>query len=213
MVSVSDNGLIFNNNLRAAIETKIIYCLWQDASIDTIGQLYLKHNIWNGMTAYKRNKNSVEAWSFGATPSDIGAYNYYINNLPYLEDFIIYFNQAAENIIDLSEASKLAYFTKKVAIDPFEKYLNPPALFSRERLVLLKDLQSLTKRELECLSLLGKAKTAKEVGNILGITYRVIEKYRDNIRSKLKLPYKKDLINYYQTHKFLIDSLENLTNL
>jgi len=51
-----------------------------------------------------------------------------------------------------------------------------------------------TSREHDCLRLIVKGKTAKEIGIILGVSFRTIECYLENIKNKMKVKTKSQLI-------------------
>lgn len=56
------------------------------------------------------------------------------------------------------------------------------------------DFMLLTEREKECLELTRKGKTAKQCAQLLGLSYRTIENYLHNIKSKLNVSSKSELI-------------------
>jgi len=53
----------------------------------------------------------------------------------------------------------------------------------------------LSQREMQCLQLCMRRKTAKETANILGLSHRTIEYYLRNIMQKLKVTSKRELID------------------
>lgn len=67
--------------------------------------------------------------------------------------------------------------------------------FYSNHLELLK-LRLLTKRELQCLCLSLKGDSAKFIGARLNVSFRTIEIYLGNIREKLKLNFKSDIIEW-----------------
>lgn len=71
-----------------------------------------------------------------------------------------------------------------------KKYYSPELLNYLESKQTPKVLKSLTKTEMKILKLVMENKTAKEIGSILFISDRTVEKHKSNIRSKLKLPSK-----------------------
>lgn len=54
---------------------------------------------------------------------------------------------------------------------------------------------TLTRRETECVKLCVRGKTAKEIGLLLGLSSRTVECYLENIKNKLNVTSKNDLIN------------------
>ncbi len=66
-----------------------------------------------------------------------------------------------------------------------------------------KTKESLTKREKEILHLVGEGKTAKEIGNILYISTRTVENYKNELLKKLNLHRTADLIKYAIKHNIV----------
>lgn len=207
MLKIPHNGKSFHKPLCAAVDNKYSLFLWQDNFSDPIVSLLKEFNIFNGVTVYKRNGSSVEAWSFGATLEDVAAQNYYINNVDFLKKFITFFNNTAKILIDTADASKLAQFNEKIfIIDPSEspKKLNSLSSDSQNA---TKDLHHLSKRELECLQILSMGKTFKEVAKTMSVSPRTIESHINSIKNKLNSNSKSDLIKYYWENILHIDYL------
>ena len=66
-------------------------------------------------------------------------------------------------------------------------YFSPELLLYLEKERVPKELERLTPTEKEILSLTAKNKTAKEIGDLLFISYRTVEKHKSNILKKLDL--------------------------
>jgi len=66
----------------------------------------------------------------------------------------------------------------------------------------LKDLErkasQLSRREHECIYLSLRGKTAKEIGKLLSLSFRTVEDYLNNAKSKLGCLNKRDLIALYK---------------
>lgn len=198
--NIPDNGESFHKPLCSASAIQDTFFLWDHNSEDTVMSLFLKHNIANGVSVYKRKNNSVEAWSFGATKEDTQAHNFYINNLHILKNFISYFNEVATDLIDDSENSKLAYFGAPISITVLKNGM--PSFPAFDRAIALQNQEKLTKsklskRELECLSFLSMGKSIKEIANTLQLSSRTVEAYNNNIKRKLNLYRKSDLVKYF----------------
>jgi DNA-binding NarL/FixJ family response regulator len=57
-------------------------------------------------------------------------------------------------------------------------------------------VEPLTTREREVLKLTAEGKSSKEIGDLLFISYRTVERHRSNIMSKLNLTKSADLVKY-----------------
>ena len=54
----------------------------------------------------------------------------------------------------------------------------------------------LTNKEIECLDLIMHGKTSKMIGKILNISYRTVETHMENIKKKLNIQSKSELIDF-----------------
>lgn len=61
-------------------------------------------------------------------------------------------------------------------------------------------LKRLTPREAEVLEEVAKGRTSKEIGEILNISYRTVQKYRQNICKKLGINGYRALFNWCLEH-------------
>ncbi|WP_338731911.1 response regulator transcription factor [Mangrovimonas cancribranchiae] len=66
-------------------------------------------------------------------------------------------------------------------------YFSPELLSHLEKEQVPEELKLLTPTEKEVLKLTAKSKTAKEIGDILFVSKRTVEKHKSNISKKLKL--------------------------
>ena len=62
---------------------------------------------------------------------------------------------------------------------------------------------ALTPRELEVLRLLAKGNTNRQIALLLGLSMRTIENYRGNLKAKLGLDSRVELVNYAEEHQLL----------
>jgi DNA-binding CsgD family transcriptional regulator len=57
------------------------------------------------------------------------------------------------------------------------------------------DSVMLSRREVECVEYLVRGKSLKGIGKILGLSHRTVEFYLDNIKTKLSIHSKEELID------------------
>ena len=62
---------------------------------------------------------------------------------------------------------------------------------------------ALTPRELDVLRLLAKGNTNRQIALLLGLSMRTIENYRGNLKAKLGLESRVELVNYAEEHSLL----------
>ena len=164
------------------------------------------YDIYGGISFFQRKIDYVECWSFFIS-------NYYeqpelflLNNINFLKQFILYFNQNNKDLINNSIMNKL--LLSKVA----EEYLTTiiqstiGAKKKFEELNIkrykiydeyLKNDIVPSKREIECLYNLSIGKSIKEVSTALGISDRTIETHFNNIKIKSGLNTRSQLISLY----------------
>ncbi|MDQ2993358.1 MAG: helix-turn-helix transcriptional regulator [Pseudomonadota bacterium] len=116
------------------------------------------------------------------------------------------FIQPEKSLQDLTKDNMLAKLRKLVLVFMASKngmqykeiadtllYLIP--LYPKD--MEIRKLLLLTPRELQCLCLLLKNFSAKQIGVILQVSFRTVEIHHANIKSKLYLPYKLEVIDWF----------------
>lgn len=126
-------------------------------------------------------------------------------NYDYLELFILYFNDKAQNLIHKSDKLKipkeLIKYCPESNITANSSLLpNIEQEFLKSidaRYYMVKKVQKqylLSNRESQCLELILQNKITKEIANLLGLTTRTTEIYIDNLKKKLHCRTKNELI-------------------
>lgn len=180
------------------------YCLWPTAvdELTPIMSLLDYYDIWHGFQISFRRANYCEMFSFTFNKSSDDKSSFYLKNIPKLLKFINYFKSQALDIIETENKKVLAVFPEKFSID----YVQDPsldfftqALTNNSKPILIKDsfgdIAHLTPRESQCLSILIKNKTSKEIARILNIAPRTAELHIQNIKTKLKVNFKNELFD------------------
>jgi DNA-binding CsgD family transcriptional regulator len=81
----------------------------------------------------------------------------------------------------------------------FEQFVNARSRFYDKRVgsfTIVRDHETLTTRQLECLFYLLRGKTAKQIGNLLKISSRTVEHYIEGVKDAFGCVTKSDLIDY-----------------
>ncbi|RKE99028.1 response regulator transcription factor [Ichthyenterobacterium magnum] len=120
---------------------------------------------------------------------------------------IITFEKSEAIYKDAKALDVCGYVLKEFALNEIEtcitSVLNGTSYFSPELITYLeldqapKALELLTKTEKKVLQLIAKNKTAKQISEILFVSYRTVEKHKSHIRSKLNLDSKATSIILY----------------
>jgi len=129
----------------------------------------------------------IDIFTLGANNNKPEIVNYYINNRDVLEKmFTRYRDHFEKDLNNLNDAQII------LPLRP-----NNNAIIHAKSADLLSQL---TARELNCLNLIASGHTAKTLARILNISHRTGERHIDNIRNKLNIRNKYELINFYYKH-------------
>ncbi len=144
---------------------------------------------------------------------------------PYFKKFSSYFtNEFNGSISELKKkysVSVIEYFLKFIKNNQIEEVKNDKLnIFDEKitpkRIFLTADNKHyLTQREFDCIKHLIKSKSYKLVANELNIGQRTVQDYMNNIRAKLNLCSKRELLDFLEEHFYiqyrdLIDSPANV---
>ncbi len=158
-------------------------------------------NIANGVILVREKGDHCESFFFAGTSDNYRAQHLFVNNQDLLERFASYFKEKAAHLI--KEAKK-----QPIIMPPPYPSLHLPnkmdsSSYSKD--VFIEDTRvtsadqttgiNLSAREKECLHLYVRGKTAKEIGKALHLSNRTIENYLQNIKLKLGLSSKSQLIH------------------
>jgi DNA-binding CsgD family transcriptional regulator len=172
--------------------------------IKLLGYMY-DMDLWNSIDLYKNEDDYKEVFHFASSRDNPEIINFYINNMNLLENYAYYFREKVSKI--MKEASKEIYINIRENAPPLlieEKTTNVfnSAGSSSDHIHL--DLNgkwvSFSPRQLQCLSLLYLGKTAKEIGQILELSFRTVEGYLDSIKIKLNCHTRKEVLDLLLTH-------------
>ncbi len=138
------------------------------------------------------------------TTNERAGLNFYFNNLVFLEKITHLFARRLENEKKEKDFYKYKINECKVKYSPFS---NEPDFshfdiiqkwkFQANEAINHHPLNALTPREIDCVKLLLKGYTAKEIGRYFGISSRTVETHCKNIKAKLHVRSKKEIIQYF----------------
>ncbi len=186
------------------------YALWSNLKLDKTFLLsqYQQFDVWNGLTINEIESEAFNTYSFATSCGQVKLDEFYINNMPLFERFIVYFKQKLSSILDenhekylfsatpLDESVEIRHeddqlhlevdnFLKQTELDKFTVKVN-------------QGLVQISKREFQCLQLLSQGKSVKEIGAALEISPRTVETYVNFLKNKTGLVYKNELIAFFQ---------------
>jgi len=160
-------------------------------------------NIGNGISLAIVHGSYIEYCYFGTENKNIDVSNWYINNVSTLIEFIHYFKDKTANII--AEAS-----LPKNRID----YCNNMKLLNEKKDLFISSQHDsdhvkpkryfvdignkeipITAREMDCIKYIFRGYPSSQVGRLLGISERTVEKHIENVKERLGCHSKSDLID------------------
>ena len=206
--------LSFGENFSSAVKKlqsrESYYYVWPTHSKDYILSALCDFNIWNGLTFFIRGNQYIEGWSFATNKNNNEAISCYLNNLPFLQHFIVFLSASISDFLNCPH-NKLAtfdqspfdadFFDKSISHN-FDQFIKETEITSIE-LESENDLVHLTRRELSCLLYLSAGMSAKEIGIKLEISPRTVEYYINQVKIKTRCNYKSDLIYLVKKSKKL----------
>lgn len=194
----------------SSIHNGYITVLWPSSPTNPTMEIYHKRNHWNGVSIFKQTKDYTEGFAFTSDIHNSSAGNYFLKNNKMLIAFAQYWLDnnreklkldAPEALATINEGINFSNLNKvelsiKNEQDRVKGFLNQ--ILAKGWYLNTKTGQAyITPRELECLHLLAKGNTGKEVSNSLGISPRTVEGHINNIRSKLGFICKSEMIKLY----------------
>jgi len=168
-------------------------------------------NIDNGIIMIHPLEQYSELFYLGTTANNYRIINKYLTNLDVLYRFIFYFKEVAGSLIQEAEQQKFLLpgsspeLSKKVYQ---EEVWKKQAFFKKtkcRRFYFGDQKNYLTRREAECIALLINKKSIKEIASALQISPRTAESHLENVKLKLGVTKKKEVID--QVFKYSLDDI------
>lgn len=150
-----------------------------------------------GITLVEPVSDGCEFYFLGTTSNDQTVINKYLSNFHLLEKFITNFKNSGKQLLSLAEQHKI------IAHDWQLNKLTFTPIHNIERIAFLASIYGFefTSRELECVPLLLKGLSSKQIAERLKISFRTVEVYIENLKRKTGTYNKKELI-YLLDEKF-----------
>ncbi|HXF90919.1 MAG TPA: helix-turn-helix transcriptional regulator [Candidatus Nitrosotenuis sp.] len=208
--NLANHGNFFVSAMNEALMNDGFYrVLWPIQTTDYFLDALHHWGMWNGLNFYKRNSNFIELWTFSTTPEQYQDPNAYLNIIPYLEKFIIYFNVISAETSTSISSQNLAIYNDypRIFTPPSPSILNQTLQSFLEQISLnqlpifsSKGRCVLSRQETLCLKLIVQGKSLKEIAHFLNLSPRTIEDYVSNIRSKTGISSRSGLVTaFYKT--------------
>lgn len=154
-------------------------------------------NIDNGISFVIKRKDVTHLYIFGSTRDNTKINNFYIRNVDLLKRFILYFKDKGSSLISQAEKNRI-YLPEKQIIDTSRLKQHQLSESDRKRFYKKTEIEKyyllseaddlyLTRKQAECVAYLVEGATAKQCAKALGISYRTVESYFNDIKNKISL--------------------------
>lgn len=131
---------------------------------------------------------------------------FYLSNTNLLLRFCNYFHEQASDLLKLADKNENLIFLPKTFLQKMDSHNLSIDDFIKETQVKKhmidtpRGLVSISKREMQCIQLLNQGSSAREVAEKLFLSKRTIETHINNIKNKLNITGKSDLIKFFLDH-------------
>lgn len=198
--------------------------IWPDNVIDKSIEMIRANGVHNGLNIVKRGEGLVEVYFFSTDNENLLVKDLYINHYYIIEEFITYFHKVGKDLY-------YPFNSKMESISPhlqktypyIENIFKGNNVWEKElfgfRLLINKKIQeeikeigrrnSLSPRELQCLSHASTGMTAKEIAKSLGIGYRTIETHLNKARVKTGCQTKRELKHWFEDKFKFVNNIRN----
>lgn len=195
---------VLHEKLKNLQDKNTLIYLWPLEPLnDVIYQGLYNHDLWNGITLYKKRADYIESYAFATSKENTNITNIYISEIDVLEHFISYFRSKISCILTNSVEKEIILpfshdFSLESERDIIKKqFLQNTPINNFYLRVKGMDI-SITKREKECLSFLSLGKKPKEIARLLGLSSRTVESYIEHVKIKTNSHSTSQLIGIYQ---------------
>ncbi len=212
VTNVETSSIFCARNVTSSFDGYYNFTIWPEEPTCSAMKIYKEFGMWNGMTVSKMNKDYTELYWFTKQNAEDGFHRFFIRNKQFLVKFIDYFRSHKKSLFIPASNNQQELFKFKRGFDldiVQSEYIKNESTFINEAVGALildpmlvsnfKETTRLSSRELEVLSIIGIGHTAKTASNNLNISIKTIDYHIANIKRKLQLNFKSDLIQYYST--------------
>lgn len=201
--NISDNGEAFTTAL-SHIDKKILTFFWPTNTNDFLLETLKHFKLWNGITFYKKGSDFIENWSFATSPDNAQVPLIYSQHQDLLWKFIHYFMLQIQDLLNCLDKNKFAKFKNHIRIFSEDTFFPEKKILqfldSIEDAKIPIEGTILSVREKECLELLAKGFTYKNIANHLNLSPRTVETYIHQTKQKFNVYKKIDLLRIHEKY-------------
>jgi len=153
-----------------------------------------KHELHNILSIYIQNETNIEMFGIAHQGSPrVDALSFYLNKYPQILECISHIRNTTQ-LSKLISTPKYCYH--------YDNVITNTANYSNFEL---------SPREKECLFMTLQSFSAKQIAQALGLSYRTVEHYMENIKSKTGCKYKSEIVELFQNNNMYSQVIQNST--
>jgi DNA-binding CsgD family transcriptional regulator len=206
--TIRDHGTFFKKAMDLAYFNQSYITSWPYKPEDHFLEALNHFGMWYGINFYKRYENYIELFTFSTSENRPNITSLYLNTIPYFEKFIKYFKLKNREILNIHDVSNLAFIDhtfpttlvaphETVILRDITKKIEPQSLLIEQG----NNIIPLTVRESDCIKLLRKGITIKEIASFLELSPRTVETYINNVKEKTGCNNKSTLLKLVQENR------------
>lgn len=188
------------------IEPQTLISLWSERAPTWVMKLLADLGIHHPIMFSKVTSDYTENFAFGSKYDRTTSIETYFNNMLTLQRFCEYFKGVANHLIaksnDPNNRIILGPNQHPFSLSDFIEPFNPDANDAIELKVGDQIIQ-LTLKQKQCLEYLAKGLSAKEIAAKMHISPRTVETHLNNVKNKLNLNYKSELLQMWEQAFYL----------
>jgi DNA-binding CsgD family transcriptional regulator len=210
IVSNIDEGVILCDKNVSNSKDEFSYLLWPERNFNKATEIFSHHGYGNSISLISEASDRFDVFYFSGINDNKDWKEFFTRNKKFLREYVQHFRgYAADLLIDDDNIREgLFYFKKGInLIYPESQYIKEEQeIYSfRESFLSYKNQDNsikastqLAPRELEVFNLIVRGYSAKSIASDLNLASKTIQHYIENIKKKLQLNTKHQLIKYYE---------------
>jgi DNA-binding CsgD family transcriptional regulator len=183
------------------------FSLWKNTVPEWIEHELSQCGVYHPISYFDITQQYFDFYTFGIKRSNTIGINTYLNQLEILKKFSFFFREQSKNIFKKMHWFKLKptkgmELKQAILKNVISQNKWQSDIFDVRRIILTDDLNvNLSKQEYNCLKIISCGKTIKECARMMNLSPKTVENYIYNMKGKLGVHRKSQLIDIYQSIK------------
>lgn len=200
-----NHGVIFCDENMTRNSDQFSYLLWPEKSSNNAAEIFAHYGYSNAVSLIRANKEYFDVFYFAGSDLNKNWKEFFLRNKLFLKEYVQYFEKYRKELL-IDEANlQESLFRFKDGIDLI--YPNSPYELEEQKIhhlrqILLTDIDPIMPpREIQVLHLIAKGYSAKMIALELHLSVKTIQHYIANLKKRLGINTKYQLIKYYESLK------------